>query len=275
MRVVAGLAQPTAPATALGILRWRTLLAVILLVVMLIPIRRYAAPGALPFELEPYRLLAVIVLAGWGIALLVDRRVRLRNDGLEWPVLVFAFAALASLLLNRARLEALDSAVLKRFGIFAGFLLVLYLVVSVVRTFEDVEFLCALLVAGGAVVGLLAVIESQTGWNAFNHVLPLPIEGGYRSVRAGTLRAYGSAQHPIALGACLVMLVPLAVHLGQRTSRLRWWVAAALLVLGAVSSVSRTCVLMLAAVLLVSLWLRGALPPASSRRSFSLWSSPT
>jgi hypothetical protein len=256
MRVVPGLAQPGASASPAGVLRWRTLLAALLLVVLLIPIRRYAVPGGLPFELEPYRILAAIVLAGWGVALLVDRRVRVRRTGLEWPLLLFAFAAVASLLVNRARLEAVEGAVLKRAGLFAGFLLVLYLVVSVVRTFDDVEFLCGLLVAGGAVVGLLAVVESQTGWNAFNHVLPLPIEGGDRSVRAGTLRAYGSAQHPIALGACLVMLVPLAVHRARRRPGPGWWIAAALLVLGAVSSVSRTSVLMLLAMLLVALVLR-------------------
>ena len=48
---------------------WVGLICVLVAVVMFIPIRRYALPGNLPFELEPYRLLVAgsssIAAARW------------------------------------------------------------------------------------------------------------------------------------------------------------------------------------------------------------------
>ena len=47
------------------LLAWQTLLALTILVVLAIPIRRYTMPGNLPFELEPYRVLVILVAAAW------------------------------------------------------------------------------------------------------------------------------------------------------------------------------------------------------------------
>src|SRR6266550_4406521 len=38
-----------------ALLSWRAALTTLLLVVLFIPIRRYALPGNMPFQLEPYR----------------------------------------------------------------------------------------------------------------------------------------------------------------------------------------------------------------------------
>src|SRR5687767_15777608 len=46
-------------------IRWETILVVLVLVILFIPIRRYTMPGDLPFQLEPYRVLVALVLAGW------------------------------------------------------------------------------------------------------------------------------------------------------------------------------------------------------------------
>ena len=74
--------------------------------------------------------------------------------------------------------------------------------------------------------------------------------------RGGHLRVYASAEHPIALASMFVMLLPLAAYLWRRTRQLLWAVAALLLLLGALSTVSRTSVTALAAELAVFVWLR-------------------
>ena len=70
------------------------------------------------------------------------------------------------------------------------------------------------------------------------------------------MRALASAQHPIALAAALVLLLPLAIYLYQRQNRSVWLGAAALLTMGALATGSRTTVLMLMAELIVFLWLK-------------------
>ena len=78
------------------------------------------------------------------------------------------------------------------------------------------------------------------------------------------MRAFGPAEHPIALGAALVMLVPLG-----DLRRCGPWVRAGTsplgaLVIGVLTTVSRTGVLMLIVIGVVFLWLR----PSETRR---LW----
>ena len=73
--------------------------------------------------------------------------------------------------------------------------------------------------------------------------------------RGGLHRTAASAEHPIALGAALMLLLPFAVYLAVTASR-RWWFAAAFLVLGAFTTVSRTSLLMLALIGIVFLALR-------------------
>ena len=45
---------------------WHGLLAGLILVILFVPIRRYTLPGNLPFELEPYRLLVIVLLVALG-----------------------------------------------------------------------------------------------------------------------------------------------------------------------------------------------------------------
>lgn len=249
-----------------SLLAWRPLLALMIGLMMLVPIRRYEVPVELPFELEPYRILVAAVALGWLTSLLIDPRVRLRASGLEAPLGFFVLAVIASELVNPGRI---DPDVVKRLTFFLSFLLVFYLVVSVVRTLEGVDVLLSVLVGTGAIVAALAIVEARTHVNLFNRLdgyvpllqlseLPLVPDRGAR------LRVYGSAQHPIALCAVLVMLIPIAVYLARRTGRKLWWAAAAVLSLGAVATVSRTSILMLVVVGLVFLWLR----PVQTRR---LW----
>src|SRR5437868_4905723 len=56
--------------------RWHNLLALLVLCVLFIPIRRYTM-GGVGFQLEPYRLLVALLIFAWGSSLLIDPRVRL------------------------------------------------------------------------------------------------------------------------------------------------------------------------------------------------------
>ncbi len=69
-------------------------------------------------------------------------------------------------------------------------------------------------------------------------------------------RAFGSAQHPIALSAALVLLFPISIYLVQRSGQRRWWLAAGLLFAGSLATMSRTSVIMLVVVGLVFVLLR-------------------
>ena len=144
---------------------------------------------------------------------------------------------------------------------FASFFIVYYLVASVAFRFRDVDFLARVLAGGGAVVAVFTIIESRTGYNVFAHlhsVMPFlhNTHHGPTLTRGGRLRAIASAQHPIALGAALVMLAPLAIHRAYLHKQFRWWAVCALLVLGALATVSRTAVVMLGVIILVYLLLR-------------------
>jgi hypothetical protein len=255
------------------LLQWHLLVAFTILVILFIPIKRYVLPGNLPVDFEPYRLTVFVIVAGWIASLLVDRRVRLRVTGFEGPVFLILVAAVASILVNPERVSALgvEPEVVKGIMFLASFLLVFFLLPSVVRTRAHVDFLVKVLVGGGAVVGVFAAIESRTGYNVFEHlgsVVPLLRDGDVRTgealARGAILRGFGSAQSPVALGAALILLSPLAVYLVWRTRRWIWAVAGTVLVIGALSTLTRTAVVMVIPVALVFLWLR----PVETRR---LW----
>jgi O-antigen ligase len=243
------------------LLSWKSALTTLILVVLFIPIHRYALPGNLPFELEPYRLLVFLIGLGWFASLLVDPRVQLRRSGFEAPMAMIIITILASDVGNPGRVNGLGKDVAKTLTFSLSFFLVFYLMVSVIRTPELVERFVKVLVGGGAIVAVASVYEYHTGYNVFDHVanlIPVLKPSGPPIIpeRAGRLRVYASAQHPIALGAALVMLLPLAVYLAKASGKKRWTVTGILLLLGALATLSRTGITMLAALLFVLVRLR-------------------
>ena len=255
-----------------GYVAWRQVIAGLILVILFIPIRRYTLPATLPFQLEPYRVYVALLLFGGVASLLVDARTRLRRTGFEGPIVLILTSVLASLVANPGAVAAYSGDVAKKLMFFLSFVLVFYLVVSVVRRIEDIDYLTKVLVGGGAVVAFFALIEARTGFNVFNHlsrVIPI-LHGGsiagpeYIRFRTAKLRVFASAEHPIALSAALVMLIPLAIYLARRYGQRRWIVCALLLGVACAATVSRTGVVMLAVVGVVFLALR----PKETRR---LW----
>lgn len=243
------------------ILAWRSLLTLVILVILFVPIKRYALPVELPFQLEPYRLIVLLVFAAWSTSMLIDRRVVARHTSFDRPLAAFIFAALASEVVNISRFTSLQAEVTKQLIFFASFILLIYVITSIVETYDDVDFLVGVLLLGGATVALFAVVEWRTGYNAFDRLAQavpwLERTGEAPELsRGGRLRVLGSSQHPIALGAALAMLVPLAVYRAYGARQHRWWTVLALLVLGSFATGSRTAIIMLLVIALVFIWLR-------------------
>ena len=103
--------------------------------------------------------------------------------------------------------------------------------------------------------------SQTTNYNVFNHlrtVFPfLHYDPSLAPVlaRGGRLRVAASAQHPIAFGALMALLVPLGIYRARTFGR-RWWIATGLILLGSLATRSRTAILMLGAILIVYLLLR-------------------
>jgi polysaccharide biosynthesis protein PslJ len=259
------------------VVSWSGALALLLIVIFFIPIRRYTLPFHAGFELEPYRLLVGLLMLGWLAALLVDRRVVLRKSGAGTPLMLITFAVLVSIAANSGTIDQLGIAqdVIKSVTFLLSFLLLFLLIVSVIRTQSEVDRLLKVMVVCGSIVALTALYEWRTGTNVFNNLravfpflqlntVPNTSVDLTGFTRGDRLRVYASAEHPIALGAALVMLVPIAVYLARKRGERRWWLAMSLLLLGAFATVSRTVVVMLIAMLVVSVILR-------PRQTVRLW----
>ncbi len=157
-----------------------------------------------------------MLVLGWFASLLVDQRTRFRRTGFEGPLLLIVGSAIASVVANPARVAQFSTEVNKSLMFLLSYVLVLYVITSVITRREDVDYLAKTLVAGGGVVALLAIVEARTGFNLFNHlstVMPFLQDqggdvGGYQRLGTAKLRVFGSAQHPIALSGALVMLTP-------------------------------------------------------------------
>ena len=219
------------------LLQWHNLLALTILVILLLPIRRYEMPGDLPFELEPYRLLVALVAVGWLASLLVDPRVNLRRTVLDGSLALVGLAAALSIIANGHRIQEfqVSDTVLKKLTFLVSFFVVFLLIASVVRRFAQIDLLVRVLVAGGAVVAAFGLLGVQTGENAFNNlssVLPflslaeVVDEGSVARADtcASTRRRSIDRPRRDARDARSAHL-----YLGRKTRQRRWWVAAALL----------------------------------------------
>lgn len=242
-----------------GRIDWRWPLATILVVILFVPMRRYALPVNIGFELELYRVAVALVIVLWLLSLLAQSDMAIRRSGLDGPVLLYAFSLLASDLANPGRLATYQSLVIRAVSLAVSIVVVFYFVTSVVRTYSQVVAIVKLLVAGTAVLSVLALIESRTGWSPFAHldrfVPVLQQTLSYDLEARGAIRAVGSAEHPIALGALFAIVAPLALYLGIRFGRW-WWVSAVIIMAGTFATVSRTAFVMLVVASLVVFILR-------------------
>ena len=249
---------------------WTGLLMAFVSIVMFIPIRRYALPIPLPFALEPYRFIIVVMLVAITVALLIDPTFRWRPIRFGWPIGIFYLGLFISI--------ALNGPVLAEQGLMGGSLgalvnlslmvSVLFIVRQLLRTERIVMAMLMLISFSGAVVGLFAMIEKVTHVNVFlrlNTFLPLVLlrdEG--TAFRAGGARAFGSSQHPIALAVMLCMLLPIAIYLAKYAGwprnpinrKIVFFVVVLLTLLGVLAAISRTAVVVMAVMFVVTLVFR-------------------
>lgn len=253
--------------SARPVFTWPNMIGTLVLVIWLVPIKLYALPIELPFNLEPYRLFLFALLVAWAIQIGL-RRGRLEAAGRGDPILLLIGVAVVSTILNFESLRATaDESPVNPVLYFISFLLLFALVASTIERLPHVDQVLRMLVVGGTIVALFAIYEARTRYNFFNYLDQfVPIldkqEREVVELRGGQLRVYASAQHPIAMGVAVMMILPVAVYLAKRAStvaRARLWVCAALVcAMAVVTTVSRTTVLMALAMGLVALRLRGA-----------------
>ena len=277
--VVFGVGMETiAPLAAVGavlaawhqaLFRWPAVVALLISIILFVPIGRYSIPVNLPFGLELYRVAVAFVLAGWAAALLVDPRVRLRRGPFQVPLLIIVCATLGSDVVNIGRVIPLQSAVLKSITFSLSFVLLYYLIVSVVGSRLTVERVTKFLVSGVAVVASFAIVEQRTSFNVFDHVttvLPfLQFDGPLEVERDSLIRSIASSQHPIALGVLFAMTVPIGLALAFGSGR-RWAIPTGVILVGVMASASRSPIIVLLVGAVVIVWLR----PREARRLLPL-----
>jgi O-Antigen ligase len=234
------------------LLAWPTLVGSLIAVIMFIPMRRYTIAGGLPFALEPYRVMVAMIFPAWLASAMIDGNTRIRPTGFEAPAFCYGLVVLLSLVTNPGRVAQLSTEVLKSMTFLASFFALMYLVANAIHTRSTLDRIIKLIVASGGVIAVLTLFEWQTGTNVFNsldRVIPVltfhPELIPWTPGRGGKPRAYASAQHAIALGALLVMVLPLAVYLWRRTGKFYWMGIGGLMVMGALATGSRTAVVML------------------------------
>ncbi|ANJ26287.1 O-antigen ligase family protein [Agromyces aureus] len=246
---------------------WSAMIIGLAAVIMLVPARRYAIPIPLPFQLEPYRLVLGIVLVALVVSLILKPEVRWRPVAFGWPIGIFLTTIAVSFVINVTELanEALVQTALGGMTQMLFMLAVFFCFRLLLRSERDVMLLITFVTWAGVVVAFFAIIERLSRFNVFlvlGNVLPLTLlrEGGDVS-RAGVARAFGSAQHPIALAVALCILIPLAVYLAKyaawprnEINRKIVYAGAVILLFGGImAAISRTAVVVLAVMFLVTL----------------------
>ncbi|MFD1715628.1 O-antigen ligase family protein [Amnibacterium flavum] len=251
---------------------WQGLLNIFLLVVLFIPAKRVAIAIPLPFDLEVYRVVLVGLILAVVVSLLVDPKFRMREMKFQWLIglmlgtMILSLGANAAPLTEQALAGGSIGAILNFVLLSSPFFLVRLLLSSV----KVVDGVIALLSVGGAIIGIGAAIERLTHTNIFLLIGSIPgfqrLTEASEDFRSGGARAFGSAQHPIALGVLLCMLIPLAIYQArhaewpQKNKKLFWIVCAALMGVGVICTVSRTAYLVLALMALIAIiWRPGFL----------------
>lgn len=238
----------------------RVLLAGLVLIMLYIPARRYVFAVQLPFQLAPYRALILLILTVSFVVLLRNPSYGVRGGIAGWPFLLITIAVFSSEMLNGSRVNPLGSFVVKSLSQFLALVFVYFLAATFIRTRQQVDRFVKLLVIAASALALEALYESHSGFNIFDRLSFIPgldftgVVNLSSLERGGHLRVIASSEHPIALGAMFVLIVPLAMHLARR-SRI-WLVAVLLLVIGAMATTSRTAVLMLITLVVVYLIVR-------------------
>jgi hypothetical protein len=260
-------ARAAGAATARRLLTWPRAIITLVLVIWMIPIKSYAFPVTLPFNLEPYRLLIILIALAW-MANAASGKARLSAAGQGRAVTAMVLIAAVALISNRSAINAagMQTQAIKSFSFFVSYSIAFLLVASTISRVGDVDAVIRALAIGAVIVAAEAIYESRTKRNLFDdlhNVLPFLVHIGKvrTNFAGGALRVRASAQHPIALGAVLAISTPLVLYVAGRAATKRkrylWFAATGVILMGAVATESRTVILTVIVMLLVALRLRG------------------
>ncbi|QHC60120.1 O-antigen ligase family protein [Rathayibacter sp. VKM Ac-2760] len=249
---------------------WTGGFVVLLTVIMFIPVRYYALPIPLGFALEPYRLAIVLMVVAAIVALMIDPTFVWRPAAFGWPLAIWVASSLLSIAANVQFISegALGSGVLGAIINDLLMLSVFFVARLVMRNEKLIEAFLTFLVLSAVVVAFFAVVERATQQNVFTMLdkfLPLERLGvEQEAYRAGGYRSFGSSQHPIALAVMFSMMIPIALYLSKYARwpfneinrRIVYSGAVLALLLGVVTAVSRTAIVTLGVMFLLTLILR-------------------
>ena len=135
------------------------------------PIKLYTLPVKISFQLDPYRLIVLVLLVAFVLQWIVENKTptRLRHKG---PLIAMALAAVASLAVNVSALHsnALQQQVVKSLGDYLAYLVLFVLIATKIRAREALDRTVLVIVCGGTLVALAAIYESRTHHNLFTHL---------------------------------------------------------------------------------------------------------
>ena len=252
------------------IFTWTSMLFLLGAVVMFIPIRRYALPIQVGFALEPFRVVIAGLLIALAVAALASPSFRWKPVVWGWPIAIFLWTMLASLMFNGVELSStpLIGAGLSNITQLAFMLSVVLIVRQLLSTERITNIFLIFLVISGAIIGFFALYERVSRTNVFlllGNFLPLTVlRDDAESLRAGGARAYASSQHPIALSVLFCMLIPIAIYLMkfaiwprfEISRRIFYTAMIGLMMVGLLAAISRTGVVVLGVMWLFTLVLR-------------------
>jgi O-antigen ligase len=240
---------------------WSRLLKLFIAALFLIPANLYKLPVNLPFDLEIYRLAAFLMFGAWFVALLIDKKVKLRKTPFDFYLFLISFSVFISMIINLKRFELSQefSQGVKAFFYFLSFVVLYYVITSTIRSDKEVKSVCKFTVGLGVFVGFFGIIERLTGFNLFRHLhefIPIlkgdPIALSSQLYRGG-LRVAGSVAHPIAFGTMLAMVLPFSLHFWWEESnkrlKLLYLFSSIFILLASLLTVSRTALISILLVL--------------------------
>ena len=202
---------------------------------------------------SPAQLLGLVALLLWASATLSRRRSpRSARNPVRFAMLVFVGVTIVSYVaamvrpIDELELSAADRGLLMLFG----WLGIVLLTSDGISSQERLTVLLRRLATAGGAVGLLGIVQFETGMT-FTNLIQIPglSESGALAAavgdRDGFSRPAGTAVHPIEYGIVLTMLLPIAIHVAlsdRSRSLLRRWAPVGFLAAAVPISISRSAI---------------------------------
>lgn len=259
---------------ALAALDWRVsnrvMIAGFAALVVLVPGDLRVA-GGLPIDVSADRVALIALVAAYSAGAAARTEVlseRARRVGR--PLLALFGVAALSLFANISRANDATGGGLKGLLSLGSYIALYFLIVSLV-TREDVLPICRVIVATSGLVGLTAMLERLSTANPIREALGgipgLELANLGHLTRGEGIRVAGTAEHPIAFGGLMAMVLPIALYLmfTEKKHRALWVATTAFIGGSMVLSVSRSALIAAAAgyLTLFAVWPKRRLALAS------------